>query len=66
MTRIVAFVRRLGRDRRGISSVEYALLLAFIGGGIILAANALSDAIRVEMQATANCISGDEGDCAGG
>ena len=63
MTRIVAFMRRLGRDRRGISSVEYALLLAFVGGGIIIAAQTLSNAIKDEMNATANCINGNDGDC---
>ena len=65
MTRIVAFMRRLGRDRRGISSVEYALLLAFVGGGIIIAANTLSNAIENQMEATANCINGTDEDCAG-
>lgn len=63
MTRIVAFMRRLGRDRRGISSVEYALLLAFVGGGIIIAANTLSNAIENQMEATADCINGDNVDC---
>ena len=57
-------VARLWRDRRGISSVEYALLLAFIGGGIILAANTLSTAISNEMTSAANCISGTDTNCA--
>ena len=65
MTRIGPFLRRLGRDRRGISSVEYALLLAFVGSGIIVAANTLSNAIEGEMRATAECINGTDADCAG-
>ena len=33
------FLVELWKDESGISSVEYALLLAFIGGGIIRAAS---------------------------
>jgi len=46
----------VGVDRRGVSSVEYALLLAFIAGGIILAASELGTAVQNEMNDTANCI----------
>ena len=48
----------LWRDESGISSVEYALLLAFIGGGIILAADELATAVGDQMNDTADCISG--------
>ena len=44
---------RLWPDESGISSVEYALLLAFIGGGIIMAADELSDAVANQMEDTA-------------
>ena len=44
-------------DESGISSVEYALLLAFVAGGIILGADALSDAVEGEMTDAAACIS---------
>ncbi len=44
---------RLWADDCGISSVEYALLLAFIAAGIILAAEALSNAVENEMNDTA-------------
>ncbi len=54
------FLTKLWQDESGSSSVEYALLLAFIGGGIILAADALSDAVANEMDDTADCISGDD------
>ena len=46
----------LWRDESGISSVEYALLLAFIGGGIILAADELATAVGDQMNVTAVCI----------
>ena len=44
-------------DESGISSVEYALLLSFVAGGIILGADALSTAIEGEMFDVAACIS---------
>ena len=43
-------------DESGISSVEYALLLAFIGGGIVLAADELANAVMDQMNDTAECI----------
>lgn len=48
----------LWRARAGLSSVEYALLLAIVAGGIVVAANQLSDAIGDQMDATADCIDG--------
>ncbi len=47
----------LWNDESGISSVEYALLLAFVAAGIILAADSLSNAVSNEMNQAANCIS---------
>ena len=47
---------RLWNDESGISSVEYALLLAFIAAGIITAAELLSNAVENEMESTAACI----------
>ncbi len=46
----------LWRDESGISSVEYALLLAFIAAGIITAAELLSNAVENEMTDTATCL----------
>jgi Flp pilus assembly pilin Flp len=46
----------LWRDQSGISSVEYALLLAFVAAGIITAAELLSNAVENEMEDTASCI----------
>ena len=48
----------LWRNESGISSVEYALLLAFIAAGIITAAELLSNAVENEMTDTAACIEG--------
>ncbi len=50
------FLSNLWNDESGISSVEYALLLAFVAAGIILAAGALSDAVTNEMCSTATVI----------
>lgn len=49
---------RLWAAESGISSVEYALLLAFVAGGIILGAEALSTAVSDEMESAADCIDG--------
>ncbi len=51
------FMTKLWQDESGISSVEYALLLAFIAAGIIFAAQELSNAVENEMTDTAACIS---------
>ena len=51
------FMTKLWQDESGISSVEYALLLAFIAAGIIFAAQELSNAVENEMTDTATCIS---------
>ena len=64
------FAARLWADESGISSVEYALLLAFIGGGVIIAADTLSDAVSDQMNGTANsfpdCGNDGDGDGTGG
>ncbi len=50
------FLSQLWNDESGISSVEYALLLAFVAAGIILGAEVLSDAVENEMYSAASCI----------
>ena len=52
---------RLWADEGGISSVEYALLLAFVAAGIIVAADSLSNAVSNEMEETAALF--DDGGC---
>jgi Flp pilus assembly pilin Flp len=48
--------QRLWKDESGISSVEYALLLAFAAAGIIVAAEELANAVGNEMTDAASCI----------
>ena len=57
------FLSDLWTDESGISSVEYALLLAFVAAGIITAAELLSNAVTNEMTDTAECIEGDTAKC---
>ncbi len=65
MDRMRQFLVTLWTDESGISSVEYALLLAFVAAGIITAAELLSNAVENEMTETAQCIetSGTSGTC---
>jgi len=58
MRRIRKFLTKLWTDENAISSVEYALLLAFVASGIIVAADSLSNAVSNEMAQAANCIEG--------
>ena len=55
------FLSNLWNDESGISSVEYALLLAFVAAGIIVAADSLSNAVSNEMEEAASCIEGTSG-----
>ena len=57
MHKIGSFLARLLNDESGISSVEYALLLAFVAAGIISSVELLGNAVGGEMQDTASCIS---------
>ena len=63
MTQFGRTLRRLMGDRRGISSVEYALLLAVIGSTIAVAAGTLSGSISGEMTQAASCIDGTDTTC---
>ncbi len=56
MDKLNQFLVRLWTDKSGISSVEYALLLAFVAAGIIFGAEALSNAVENEMNEAADCI----------
>ncbi len=58
MTRMREFLNNIWADKNAISSVEYALLLAFIASGIIVAAELLSNAVSNELGNTAKCIEG--------
>ena len=43
-------------DERGVSSVEYAVLLAFVGAGIVIGMQALSKSVGDEMTRVADCV----------
>ena len=58
MTRMREFLKNIWADKKAISSVEYALLLAFIASGIIVAAELLSNAVSNELGNAAKCIEG--------
>ncbi len=58
---IIPILERLWKDENGISSVEYAMLLAMIGGGIIMAAEMLSNAIVNQFSDTAILLDGGGG-----
>lgn len=55
------FLNDLWNDESGISSVEYALLLAFVAAGIIVAADSLSNAVSNQMEDAADCIESTSG-----
>ena len=59
------FLSNLWNDESGISSVEYALLLAFVAAGIIVAADSLSNAVSNEMNEAADCIASTSGSLPG-
>ncbi|MEE8188092.1 MAG: hypothetical protein V3T80_02680 [Kiloniellales bacterium] len=48
-----AFLAGLWRDESAISSVEYAVLLSMIAGGILFSAEFLSNAVENQMEDTA-------------
>ena len=56
MKKTTKFLARLWSDESGISSVEYALLLAFIAAGVAIAADLLGDAVSLEITDAATCI----------
>ena len=56
MTRMREFLNNIWADKNAISSVEYALLIAFIASGIIVAAELLSNAVSNELRNAAKCI----------
>ncbi len=56
---IIPILERLWKDESGISSVEYAMLLAMIGGGSIMGADMLSNAVTNQFSDTAILLDGD-------
>jgi Flp pilus assembly pilin Flp len=56
MRLLQAGLARIWREAGGITSVEYAILLAFVAAGVILAADRLASAVATQMNDTAACI----------
>lgn len=52
------FFRAFLRDETGAAAAEYALILAVVGAGIVVAATALSGAISGQMTETAAVLNG--------
>jgi len=52
----MAALTDLWRTDSGISSVEYAILLAMIAGGIVIAIDAISDAVEIQLMEKAKCL----------
>lgn len=50
------FIESFLRDESGASAAEYALILAIVGGAIVVGALALSGAIGGAMTAAGECI----------
>jgi pilus assembly protein Flp/PilA len=63
MTKTKKFLARLWSDESGISSVEYALLLAFIAAGVAIAANTLGLAVENEIEDAADCVANGTAAC---
>lgn len=47
-------VRRFFKDRSGLATIEYALLLAFIGLSVALAMAALAGSVSTELDRTSS------------
>ena len=56
MARIVTSIHSFYRDEGGVSSVEYALMLALVAGGITIAAFALGTSVAGEFNEATDCI----------
>ena len=56
MRRLIGYVRRLWRDRRGEVFVEYILLLTIVGIGVIVGLATLKDALISELNDLAAAI----------
>ena len=56
MDRAKTFIAKLWSNESGISTLEYALLLAFVAAAVIASANLLSNSVGNEMTGAADCI----------
>ena len=63
MHKFEKFITDVWQDESGISSVEYALMLAFMGGAIVIGATALGDSVGDKLTTAAGCVDGVAADC---
>ena len=63
MANLFRLFKDFGASEHAIASVEYALLLALIGGGILGGALALQAAVSGNMSDASTCIDTDGADC---
>ena len=57
MTTLRDTIENMLSDDSGLSSVEYALLLAFIAGGVVLAVGPLANAVTAAFTKATACMS---------
>lgn len=55
MREVIKFLAGFWSDRSGVSSVEFALLLAFIAAGVAVAADHLGLAFETGIEGAASC-----------
>lgn len=66
MTKIVEFLKKLQRDERGVSALEYAVLIGIVIGALLLAGDGLGDAISTLFSTATDTLNGGSGDTTGG
>ena len=59
-----SFIKTFLNDESGASAAEYALILAIVGGAIVIGAVALGSSIGTAMDEAADCIESPETTCA--
>jgi Flp pilus assembly pilin Flp len=57
------FLKTFWADESGISSIEYALLLAFVAAGVALAASNLGTSVGDKLEWAKGCIDSTTGTC---
>ncbi|MCW5751215.1 MAG: Flp family type IVb pilin [Alphaproteobacteria bacterium] len=59
------FLSQFWQDEAGISSVEYAVLLAFLAAGVAVGAQTLGEAVSTALGDAADCVQGTSEACGG-
>lgn len=66
MEKLVQTVKHFWNDESGVTAVEYAILVAVLGGAILAAAQVLGPAIKTAFTNTSTTISGAGAGASGG